>query len=667
MIVNHILGLFCVVAAFFLHSVALGDAIHRSVLDQDDDSVGSDYDGGSENITPMIHLSLPNLDETDTIQIYHLRSFTEQLIKISMSQTSFGIKTSGLALRSTMTGQVIVLEYRPMDFEASFLPIVVLNTTSAASNADSILNGNGNTDGDFIYDNSPSPSKKSASSFTSIKSSSGGGQPLSPSSSSFHRNERGNLNLTYGDIYWDKRASLQYWDKIDPVHWQHSTFLGNINGVVYENYIKWLDDYVEQHPVFIPQSICSSPDQISPDQTDSSCFQFSHTWENFISASLQQFASMSVELHAMLPPRAQELQVLSNTEPTILYTNAQLEGTGHLDGDNSRKQHHTTSASTILTKDKETVKDLDLVLGSRYSESMSHTGEVVEVSESDMAGYYSEMIACMNAYTLEDFTSALRSCMIGEHAYIHIQGNKYYKISPRHPFAVDQTYFVSIPQAIYAIRSPITWVDISISILLLVTVSVGLILSVSRLKLIEACFYSKIKDARAMSSSFRFSFDNFGNQGISQRNPRSGYDERSSELDSMTMKKISSATSEKEKSTGKSSAFNTMRGALATLTTPSPTKTTGYEMVDTSDHKIVADGDDIDLLSDPLGLENGDSHMRKNGDKDALISTTDHRQSRLDKEEAVSTPRKQAEVNFGVIDKNSPTVLNVRANFSDQV
>ena len=42
---------------------------------------------------------------------------------------------------------------------------------------------------------------------------------------------------------------------------------------------------------------------------DLACFTHASTWESFIAASLEQLAGYSVELHAMLPPRATELQV----------------------------------------------------------------------------------------------------------------------------------------------------------------------------------------------------------------------------------------------------------------------------------------------------------------------------------------------------------------------
>ena len=63
---------------------------------------------------------LPHLRETDSIELYHLRSFHKQLIKVPTSSTSFGMQTSGIALRSTSTGEVLVFEYKPFSYDASF-------------------------------------------------------------------------------------------------------------------------------------------------------------------------------------------------------------------------------------------------------------------------------------------------------------------------------------------------------------------------------------------------------------------------------------------------------------------------------------------------------------------------------------------------------------------
>lgn len=69
-----------------------------------------------------IHL-MPTLSDTDTLEIYHLRSFPHHLVDISAGQ--FSLETSGLALRSSQTSALIILNYLPLNFSACFLPIIV--------------------------------------------------------------------------------------------------------------------------------------------------------------------------------------------------------------------------------------------------------------------------------------------------------------------------------------------------------------------------------------------------------------------------------------------------------------------------------------------------------------------------------------------------------------
>ena len=84
---------------------------------------------------------LPHLQETDSIEIYHLRSFYKQLVKVPESKTTFGMSTSGIALRSTSTGAVMVLEYKPFTFEASFLPILNMNESLSSSSSTNRFSG----------------------------------------------------------------------------------------------------------------------------------------------------------------------------------------------------------------------------------------------------------------------------------------------------------------------------------------------------------------------------------------------------------------------------------------------------------------------------------------------------------------------------------------------
>lgn len=470
---------------------------------------------------------LPQLPETDSIELYHLRSFHKQLIKVPTSSTSFGMQTSGIALRSTTTDEVLVFEYKPFSYEASFLPIVKMNeTTSKAEDTRRVEDDH---------------------------------------------------------LYWDKRVVLEYTSYLDTSHWQHSTFLGHINGIVYTHYVDWIEEYLsEKERVFVPQSICSSPSS-SVDYEDLSCFALADTWESFIAQSLAVFSSLSVELHAMLPPRAREIQILSNIEPlhvTVmprgeidrrkrekrknkdnaknggeerredretmtedgysLYADATDSAYGQTDEDpgdtgagggngsgrdeesdidQSQSVEMATNSSSSAPSNPHIIAGGDATnAGEESEEHMEKWREdenVVDMSKQEMAEYYRELIGCMNAYTLEDFTSALRSCMKGNFAYVHINGNRYYKIKPRQPFAINKEYLMDIPQAQLMQKSAVSTMDIIIGSFLIVSITAGLLWAAIKLKLFEACFLQPPKKGSQkkgstgsnsrVSSSFRFS------------------------------------------------------------------------------------------------------------------------------------------------------------------
>eukprot|EP01035_Chromulina_nebulosa_P017300 gene17300-22837_t len=161
-------------------------------------------------------------------------------------------------------------------------------------------------------------------------------------------------------IYWDKRAEIYYRTELDIKYWQQSTFLARINGVVYENYIKWIDKYLQKHKTFIPQSICSNADK-------SSCFTQAHTWETFLYDSLEVLSQLAVQMHAIIPPRASEVQVLSNTEPTIyILTNTSIQSTNlppiaefHRNNSARHAEHHHRNHKTKKLKVKDIGTDID--------------------------------------------------------------------------------------------------------------------------------------------------------------------------------------------------------------------------------------------------------------------------------------------------------------------
>ena len=140
---------------------------------------------------------MPKLDDLDMIELYYLRSFPFQAVMSSAG--TFKLQTSGLALRSTLTQQKIVLEFKPLNLSACFLPLI-------------------------------------------------------------DENEGLGENAT---LLWDKRTTITYDTEIDTKYWQQSTFLGTMNAIAYRRYLRWLEDYQQSFRSFIPQSICSKADEQS--------------------------------------------------------------------------------------------------------------------------------------------------------------------------------------------------------------------------------------------------------------------------------------------------------------------------------------------------------------------------------------------------------------------
>lgn len=458
---------------------------------------------------------LPRFDSADMVELFHLRSYPTQLIVSSVG--SFLVQTSGIALRSTTTRKLVVLEYRPANYSACFLPVVVQR-----------------------------PNNKST-------------------------------------LHWDKRSVLSYRTELDKKYWQQSTFLGRINGVVYENYVKWVEEYISRDKIFVPQSICSSAEEIS-------CFIRAETWETFLTDSLETFANLAVQMNAIIPPRAKEMHLLSNTEPVrfalsdgrtdpeqyasigdggiVPSGNAgsssgvePLEGIAGSSGGGrddrfedvsapggsgrgrraarGRKLMQNTTAganggvptaaavttATAAAATLPTAVIKNNTLGVISSITRSNGTEIVTAGSSNtsaptpsptansslatsitgsakaeemavatnmtewqMAEYYASLMVCMQEYTLEDFTSALGSCLTERIGYIHIDGDEYYRISPRFPFALMQEYQQPIPSARLIEVESAGVSDFVISLVLLTAALLGVLAGLWRLNLFDWCW-----------------------------------------------------------------------------------------------------------------------------------------------------------------------------------
>ena len=59
----------------------------------------------------------------------------------------------------------------------------------------------------------------------------------------------------------------------------------------------------------------------------------------------------------------------------------------------------------------------------------------------------------MQAYQLEYFADALKSCLTESDGYVHKEGKQYYHIRPRHPFAFKHDYWQPIPPPIIVAKT----------------------------------------------------------------------------------------------------------------------------------------------------------------------------------------------------------------------
>jgi hypothetical protein len=445
----HFLVLFIVLCISFIPEI--NGVVHRELL-------------LSERKTEGVALSsLPSLEDVDSIELYHLRSFRKQLIKTNSA--SFSIQTSALALRSTTTNTVVVLEYRPVSYEASYLP----RLRPSSTNSDSISTTKG------------------------IETNTGntGNKGTSTNSKNADKNRRDAFYNITGNIYWDTRAVIEYSTSLNIERWEQSTFLGMVNGIVYSNYATWLESYISKQ--FVPQSICSSPSSgVFLDEV--SCFVVSNTWDTFVAASLNKFASMSVSMHAMLPPRASEMQVLSNSVPIKYKADRQSTNHGNTNTNTNTGQNNRSRNKNSVTRslDGNGNGDVDV-------------DEVDHIAESDIVYYYTSLITCMNGYTNEDFTSALTSCIPPNAAFVHIKDELYYQIQPRHPFVVNTEYLHFLPIAQYPKSRGVLLTDWIIGCILLLIVFVGFLLGLKHLKFYEACCSSGQSNSRLRKPKIRHS------------------------------------------------------------------------------------------------------------------------------------------------------------------
>ncbi|RYH08468.1 hypothetical protein EON65_40910 [archaeon] len=267
--------------------------------------------------------NLPRFKDTDSIEVYHLRSIPALLIETVAG--TFSTQSSGLALRSTSTNEVVVLQYKPKSYSGCFLPIIQI--------ADSQ---------DY-------------------------------------------------NLFWDNRAELVYHNEIDSAYWQQSTFLAHINGIVYKNYVMWIEKYMQANRAFIPQSICNSEHELA-------CYVRAVTWDAFLQDSLKVFAAYTVSIHAVIPPRATELRFLTGTEPIIVQAVMDIDELGEhgrrYEGGGSEGVPHRIPRALYV---KDVFDDIDTEENKENKEVDVNAANpnVPKVAVHELVNYYQELMSCM--------------------------------------------------------------------------------------------------------------------------------------------------------------------------------------------------------------------------------------------------------------------------------
>lgn len=332
---------------------------------------------------------LPDFSSEDVLEVYHLRSARLPILTTAVG--TFKAQSAGLAIRNINGGETMVLQFTPANMTACYFPMII------------------------AHDNAVESSKF-----------------------------QGTLRNT--DLVWDKRSVIQYEDKIDLSYWQESTYLTDIDGRTWVDFITWLKGYILQNRVYNPQSIC---DSLFP-RDDSTCFSYSQTWDSFVQHCFKHLAENAVKLTPINPPAASDLVLLSNTEPQRI--------------------------------------DFDK-LGNKSGRQ-------------EVTDYYTELMACFRAITMQpgnvsnnklsiipDIAEALNTCFMHNSSYIYIDGDNYLKIEIVQPYATMHEYFQPIPMAEDWDKEDDDKVeetfDKFIAVFILGGAFIGLIASLIRLKVYE--------------------------------------------------------------------------------------------------------------------------------------------------------------------------------------
>jgi hypothetical protein len=337
---------------------------------------------------------LPNFLADDKVQIYTLRSKVLPLIKTPIG--SFMAQSSGIALRSKNTNEVIVIEVVPQNASLCHLPTIIKDPT------------------------------------------------------------RNSVRLL-----WDKTAAVMWANHVDTEYWMTSTYLADVNGVVYSHFLEWAEKtWAQPNTFYLPHSLCSSPLTVSsPD-----CYYNSRTSDVFLAGALTRFASLAVELSPLTPPRASDLTLFSTQKPVDMFMdNLNVD----LDTELGMDIFNYYSILTACIKEK--------------NEERSANGV------NQASGDFATLLSYCNFHFVEQ-TGKGGGYESQPSSFLHLGREHYVRFISNHPYATLLETSTTMPRPT-SITAPGTTVsDKVIAGVLLVLFLIGIIASLHRVRLLQYCW-----------------------------------------------------------------------------------------------------------------------------------------------------------------------------------
>jgi hypothetical protein len=246
---------------------------------------------------------------------------------------------------------------------------------------------------------------------------------------------------TNARLVWNKRAQIYYSFSLDAAYWKTSTYMGEVNGVVYSHFMEWVSDYLKNNGHFIPYSVCMG-------YLD--CALASRQGDRFLEGAFQRLANLAVHLLPLTTPRKTDLVMTSTYSPQNVYLDGASEG------------------STVLGR--------------------------------SVINYYQMLRTCLDAVQSQSSTKDMATAMSSCHkdvdvAYVHVKDGHYLTFKGGNPFATTVETSQVIPEPTDLPAPGISITDKVIAAILLVFIIMGIIACLYRLYIIQY-IYGVLKNRR---------------------------------------------------------------------------------------------------------------------------------------------------------------------------